>query len=119
MLACSPKASYRSSKGNENFEGFYQRFHQDSLFQVSRTRFPLDGYSIEGGRIEGWEPEQWVMHKNGLEVIDTSIYLTERRLNPGEVRERIYQAQGGMLIERHFRLIDRRWWMTFYLYVFL
>ena len=118
LLSCTSRLQKASHKA-ENFEGFYQRFHKDSLFQMRRVQFPVDGYSIEGGQINAWSSEDWAMHKNGLSAIDTTVYRTERRVKEQEVRERIYQANSGMLIERHFRLIDYRWYLTFYLYVFL
>lgn len=98
---------------------FYQRFHQDSLFQIQRTRFPLDGYAIEGGNISPWKKEEWIMHKNGLENIDSQIYQTQRIERPGLMQEKIYQQDSGVLIERHFSLLQNRWFLTFYLYVFL
>ena len=109
----------KSSKRAEDFTSFYQRFHRDSLFQVQRVRFPVNGYAIEGGRISAWTKEDWSMHKNGLEQIDTSVYLTERYERHGIIQERIYQTDSGVLIERHFSKFQNQWFLTFYLYVFL
>lgn len=108
-----------SAKKQESFDVFYQRFHRDSLFQIERVRFPLNGYAIEGGRVSSWSKAEWVMHKNGLEAIDTAIYQTERFTQHEVLQERIYQADSGVLIERHFSLLQNQWFLTFYLYVFL
>lgn len=116
--ACTSSRSGQISKGEDYFV-FYQKFHQDSLFQVERVRFPLDGYSIEGGQITSWDENSWVMHKNGLADIDTSIYKTERNTRFGVIQERIYLPNSGMLIERHFSLLNKKWFLTFYLYIFL
>lgn len=117
--ACTGGRQIGNGSAPEDFMQFYQRFHRDSLFQRSRVRFPLDGYRIEGGRITAWSGADWAPHRNGLEAIDTTVYRIERLRGEGEIREKIYQDQGGLLIERHFRLLDQRWWLTFYLYVFL
>ena len=109
----------KSAASVEDYQGFYQRFHRDSLFQLQRVRFPLDGYSIEGGQIKAWSEQDWVMHKNGLEQMDTSIYQTERYERHGHIHERIFQPNSGVMIERHFSLLNQQWFLTFYLYVFL
>lgn len=118
LSAChSSKQSLHSSP--EAFLPFYERFHQDSLFQVQRVLFPLDGYSIEGGRITSWSLEDWAMHKNGLNNIDTAVYKTERIEHPGKIKERIYQPHSGVLIERQFSLVKNKWFLSLYLYIFL
>lgn len=32
-----------SNSNIENFDSFYDKFHKDSLFQISRLKFPLKG----------------------------------------------------------------------------
>lgn len=105
--------------GGENFSAFYQRFHRDSLFQMERLADPVDGYAIEGGSIQSWQTNQWAMHKNGLSDVDSTLYRTERIVEPQLVRERIFLPNSSMLIERHFSLREKKWFLTFYLYVFL
>lgn len=118
LPACQLTKSSHKSK-DENFIAFYQRFHRDSLFQMERLAIPVDGYAIEGGSIQSWQREKWAMHKNGLTDMDTTIYTTQRVMEPQLIRERIFQANSSMLIERHFSLREKKWFLTFYLYVFL
>ena len=36
---------------SEDFDSFYLKFHRDTLFQISRIIFPLDGYNLDSENI--------------------------------------------------------------------
>jgi hypothetical protein len=42
------------NSSGENFDEIYNRFHSDSLFQMSRIKFPLKGTSIDGNGEKKW-----------------------------------------------------------------
>ena len=50
----------------ENFDKFYNRFHTDSTFQMSRIKFPLQGKIIQGDQETKWSRDNWIMMKPGF-----------------------------------------------------
>ncbi len=73
-----------------DFHRFYDRFHTDSLFQMSRVVFPLSGVVQEGDTVltlvaKKWLKEDWKMHKSFN--------------NHGGTFERTFTNTGGIVIE--------------------
>lgn len=104
-------------KGNgEDFDTFYAKFHQDSLFQIERTIFPLNGqtsYLGAGGtRIKSWYKDEWVMQQ-AYDPNDTLGYKQNMISVDTMIIDVIYddQTQG---ITRYFSLRDEKWYLTFY-----
>ena len=54
----------------EDFAQFDAKFHGDSLFQMSRIKFPLDGHGRDGIAEKEWTKVNWEMLRTA--VGDTS-----------------------------------------------
>jgi len=105
-----------SSKA-ENFDRFYERFHADSLFQLSRITFPLEGlpsFADENQFAEEfkWEADSWELHKpiNYKEFPDLKREL-ERE--DSLIKESVNMGN-GFALERHFALKGNQWYLVLY-----
>lgn len=113
------QASSDEMKCNEDFDGFYQKFHSDSVFQMERIDFPLKGVYRTGDENPDevnndfrWNKESWKMQKP-FEV-DKTIYREELNRSDTLVVHRIYIENSGFSIERKFKLIKCKWVLVFY-----
>jgi hypothetical protein len=106
----------QKSGSGEDFKQFYTKFHKDSLFQMERTVFPLNGETSylepNGKQIKFWYADDWRMQKT-FDPTDTLGYEQNMVSVDTLVVDVIYdgQAQG---ITRYFSLRDGKWYLTFY-----
>lgn len=69
-------ANIHSDSSNENFEKFNSRFHTDSLFQLSRINFPIDGQFADGENMYKWSQKNWSLMKEPVKkVTDIDIHF--------------------------------------------
>lgn len=98
--------------GREDFEAFYTKFYEDSIFQYQRTEFPLSGLDSEG-KPKVWMEENWVVQKP-LNLDDKDIQrIVEAQ--PEFIRERVI-FQNAFLAERYYSYDtqNKRWMLTYY-----
>lgn len=113
MLAgCSKKLT--TSKIDEPFDEFYDRFHEDIDFQMERIKFPLEGenVSLDGG--EPWTKDDWEPHLQKVTEISDPDYDTEIIRNDKEVTDKVQLRDSGFSIERKFELINGKWYLVYY-----
>lgn len=122
----------RDKKGNEIFDIFYTKFYQDSLFQISRIEFPLEGDNsnyiyndeIQTKEIETdvykiinknfyWKKEGWMFIET-LEKDSVGEYFKELKKNKREIKEVISLKYSGFKCTRVFRMIDKNWFLVYY-----
>jgi len=101
----------------EVFEKFYNKFHDDSLFQISRILFPLPGYNIDSDYNPNekiinfnWNKNDWVMHKK---ILDEKFKNELKKYNDSMI-ERLYIENSGVEIIRKFYLYNNKWYLGFY-----
>lgn len=120
--SCSAKRSSDSLSINSNskieeFSIFYDRYLNDSLFQMSRIKFPLPGINTEemslSDTVYYWHKETWALHKNSR--IDTSIYNSKKMVTDTLAVVEISLEDSGFLIRSEFRPIDGKWYLTYYI----
>jgi hypothetical protein len=103
------------------FAAFYEKFHQDSLYQLAHISWPLSGEtsldvdSLTTRRVPtNWQKEQWRMHR----PVDFSTGDFKRSFIPmGEaiVVEKIRYINAGFGLERRFtRRRDGEWELIYY-----
>lgn len=100
------------ANGQENFEAFYKRFHEDTLFQFQRIEFPLAGVGSDGNP-KVWDEDGWVYLKAvDPKNEDVKIY---RETEPEFVKERMI-LQDALMMERNFTYdkATKKWLMTYY-----
>jgi hypothetical protein len=114
---------------SERFESFYERFHSDSVFQISRVSFPLFGFTndkeclavrflekdtIVNGELANlvWLKEQWQLHKP---FADSATFTRKIVwVDSSDVLESIFIPDSDFLIKRKFRRDFGKWHLVFY-----
>ncbi|MBO9583842.1 MAG: hypothetical protein J7574_06755 [Flavobacterium sp.] len=99
----------------ENFDEFNIKFHSDSLFQVSRVDFPIEGKHIAGFEQYNWTRKNWqfqavpVAEKSEIEEYQHSLVKTDTLIT-----ERFWIPNSGFEVERQFKLIHNKWFLIYY-----
>jgi hypothetical protein len=100
---------------NEKFDEFNIRFHSDSIFQISRIDFPIEGLSVSGFDKHKWTKQNWefmiipVSEKNKIDDYEHSLIA-----NDTLVIERFWIPDSGFEVERQFKLIRNKWFLVYY-----
>lgn len=95
----------------ENFDLFYDRFHKDSLFQISRLKFPLGGGHDKGNIDEEWTKKNWSMLKTKIYDVDTTQYKVSYEKLKKSFTEKVWIEDSGFIFECRFELIDNKWFL--------
>lgn len=100
-----------------DFESFYIKFHDDSLYQIEHVLFPLrglptnaDSATVMSGNFQ-WQKKAWKMHQpfNSAKGAYTRDFL-----NLGDViTEEIY-TKDGFGMQRRFMKTDDEWFLIYY-----
>jgi hypothetical protein len=120
LTNCNP--TRESSKGNsliknsgEDFEKFYDRFHKDSLFQVSRIKFPLGGMSVKGFNKTQWTKENLPLLKTKIYDVDTTQYKVTFKKTEKTFTQKVWIKDSEFSSEYRFELIDKKWYLVYVL----
>ena len=117
----------RNIENQEEFEGFYAKFYEDSIFQFSRMKFPLKGGEIGGddyvpSDIEGstyeprkeWKLEDFHAILPGIESYPKENYELILTKTDTLVTEKIVLHSSGYSEIREFRLYDNKWYLDYF-----
>ena len=103
----------------EGFSDFYQKFHNDSLFQVEHIVFPLEGLpnnadsATVAAKTFRWMPETWRMQRQ----FDFQVSEYKREIVPLTetiVMERILHQSGDFGMIRRFAIVGGDWHLIYY-----
>lgn len=108
-----PAVKPATVKKSENFDVFYQRFHKDSLFQISRVQFPLKGQQISMKGAKSWKKENWIMIKAKAGEIDRSQFNVKTVKKDDSYFEGIYCKNCVFSFEMEYRLISGKWYLVY------
>lgn len=102
----------------DDFPGFYQRFHNDSLFQIEHTIFPLEGIPPRDslGQVPEnfhWQKEDWVIHKPFNDQ-DGSFVQEFTRFSDDMMVEQIKDSSGSFGMQRRFAKVGGEWHLIYY-----
>lgn len=92
----------------EDFWVFYERFHQDSLFQMEHIAFPLQGKS----ELENWLHSEWTMHRPYDDM--NGSFKREFISFEGLVIEKIKDYTGSYGMERRYSKSNNGWNLIYY-----
>lgn len=108
------KNNIRQINEKESFDVFYKQFHRDSLFQISRIKFPLPGINSDEMTIEDtsyyWKKADWLMQH----MIDTTLFSRKMSVSDNIVEEVIRSNDPGFFIKRDFKSIKGNWYLVLY-----
>jgi hypothetical protein len=114
MRGSSKKNSLKKTS-TEDFDQFYNKFHSDSLFQISRIKFPLGGMSLEGYESTPWTKGNWLMMKTRIQDIDTTQYEISYKKTDKQFNQKVWIKDSGFSSEYKFELIDKKWYLVYVL----
>lgn len=97
----------------ENFNSFYDQFHSDSLFQMARIKFPLEGGNIDGFRKAKWEKEDWNMLKIKIYDVDTTKFKINYKKTNTSFIEKCYAEDSGFSSEYRFKMMENKWYLVY------
>lgn len=115
----APSEATATEEELAGFRQFYQKFHQDSLYQVDHVIFPLEGLPDNADSLAfvednfHWEREDWQMHR----PFDFEFSDFIRQLEPiggNIVVERIIHKTGQMGMVRRFSRLGDDWYLIYY-----
>jgi hypothetical protein len=120
------KTSSKDEKSEkENFDNFYKRFYSDTIFQMSRITFPLDGILICSDRMNFdtitkkvlaetpyiWKKENWVCLKKDKEGTFTKETKSfSDTLKVITTNSTIFPAS---TIEK-YKIINGKWYLVYF-----
>ena len=123
LISCKNdiKLSQKEAQGlSEDFVTFYNKFHNDSAFQMAHIQFPLEGYptgnlsdSIGNVADFRWTADKWVLHR--LDQFSDSLYVRQfEQPMPIMVNEIIIEKKSTYGMTRRFLKRDNDWQLIFY-----
>ena len=104
-----------AKKLNESFDTFNIQFHSDSIYQISRVAFPIGGKYVEGFEKYKWTQNNWrflktqVLKNNKIEDCKHSLIQ-----NDTLVIEKFWIDNSGFKLERKFKRVNGKWYLTYY-----
>jgi hypothetical protein len=96
----------------EDFNTFYNRFHADSLFQMSRIKFPLQGLRVDGSEETQWSKNNWGLLTTKIYDVDTTEYRVSYKRTINDFTEKVWIENSGFWSEYKFKLIDNKWYLV-------
>ncbi|NBC07394.1 MAG: hypothetical protein GVY26_09395 [Bacteroidetes bacterium] len=101
------------------FAQFYERFHQDTAFQMERVLFPLPGLPreadsslIASGRFR-WTKDNWRMQQP-INFEESQFEQQLVRVSKDLIIEKIVNKEYGLKIERRFSRLEDGWHLIYY-----
>ena len=101
-----------------DFEKFYEKFHQDTAYQVAHILFPLEGQQAKKDDATSqdpnfkWQKKGWLMHKPYDDMGGTfsRSFLSFNDI----VTEEIADGTGQFSMTRRFTKMDGDWYLIYY-----
>ncbi len=104
----------------EDFNVFYRRFHEDSVYQLEHINFPLEGLPNTRGDWDTIPPERFFWQKTGWKI---HHHMTD----PGNNFQQWFEMKGDRMIEhwilmkgtnmyivRRFAKLEDGWYLIYY-----
>jgi len=104
-----------------DFRAFYDKFHEDSLYQTAHIEWPLRGEKAEAQGdgtpkkvLAMWEPSNWTMQRRP-DMKDAGLKRSTETLDDLLVIERLQYPMVNYGLERHFyKDENKEWKLIFY-----
>jgi len=96
----------------ENFDTFFDKFHKDSLFQLSRIKFPLNGGPGNGQINDEWTKENWRMLKTKIQDVDTTQFKVSYRKLEQSFIAKVWLENSGFSCEYKYEIMNNKWYLV-------
>lgn len=98
---------------SKDFESFYEKFQSDSVFQISRVKFPIKGQYQDYDDQHNWTKKEWPLmmwdfRKDGESTDSISIQQDSVKFFYGT-----YCRGCGFSFEMQFDKIEGEWYLTY------
>ncbi len=115
FISCqsNTKGKVNTDSNIENFEVFYDRFHKDSVFQMSRLAFPLAGGNFDNGQEYQWTKDNWSLLKVRIQDVDTTKFKVKYLKTDKEFYEKFWLEESGFWGEYRFEVQNGCWYLTY------
>ena len=97
----------------EDFDKFYDRFHADSAFQMSRIKFPLKGASTNLDKSTPWTPQNWQMLRTRIYDVDKNQYKVKYSKTETSFTQKVWVDGAGFSNECRFELVNGKWFLVY------
>ena len=97
----------------ENFDKFYDRFHTDSAFQMSRIKFPLGGGYHTVDNSTKWTAENWHLMTTRVYDVDKNKYKATYSKTETTFTQKVWIDSAGLFVECRFELVDGKWFLVY------
>jgi hypothetical protein len=97
----------------EEFPVFYERFHSDSAFQMSRIIFPLQGLRQFGMEEIPWTADNWELMRTRIYEVDTTQFKTKVKLKKKYFEQTLWIEGTQFSSKRRFELLGNRWFLVY------
>ncbi|WP_291090215.1 hypothetical protein [Flavobacterium sp. BFFFF1] len=101
------------NKSSENFSAFNSRFHSDSIFQMQRIKFPIEGELKTKVKLEKWSASNWKLLKKAVGKPLFAQFKQDVTASDSLVIEKISYQEIGFESEIRFKLINGKWYLIF------
>ncbi len=113
-ISCSTaKKGQKENADIENFDQFYNRFHSDEKFQMSRIRFPIEGVNIDGNKTTTWNKNNWDVLTVRIFDVDKKKFKTSFKKTDTTFDQKVWIEDSGFLSEHKFKLIGKKWYLVY------
>ena len=116
---CHDRAREEDGADYTGFVNFYERFHQDSAFQMAHILFPLQGLPAAGdttsapGQPFFWQEENWKM-QGPFDADRSEFTRTIKPYGPDIMVEEIVHRNGEIGMMRRWARLDSTWYLVYY-----
>lgn len=100
---------------DEDFTVFYEKFHNDTLFQVSRLKFPMGGMSIDGSAKTKWTRNNLPLMRTKIYDVDTSEYKVAIKKTKNTFTQKVWIEASEFSSEFRFERIHAQWYLVYVL----
>jgi len=97
---------------DESFDDFYKRFHEDTVFQMTRIKFPLRGERARNFETENWSEANWQPLRVRADEVDTTEYKVDIMKKADTVSTKVYIEGSDVQIYSVFARIDGKWYLV-------
>jgi len=80
---------------------------------MSRIKFPLKGFMVDGLEQENWKKKNWSTLKTKVYDIDTTMYMTDYIKTYKSFIEKVWIKDSGFFVEYRFKVIRRKWYLVY------
>ena len=97
----------------EDFDKFYDRFHTDSAFQMSRIKFPLKGGYHTLDNSTKWTAQNWSLMTTRVYDVDKNKYRATYSKTDTSFTQKVWIDSAGLFTECRFELVDGKWFLVY------